>query len=97
MLSYAVFKGSLPVNNEIHHTCENPGCVNPDHLIAVSHAENARIGRKAKLTEDQVREIKSRYKAGDQQDILAAEFDVNSGHISRIVNGKRWKGTQELL
>lgn len=32
--------GPVPVGLEIDHTCNNPGCVNLDHLEAVTHQEN---------------------------------------------------------
>lgn len=46
----------------------------------------------AKLTEDQVREIKIRYgKDGVTQQMLATEFGVAQTKISDIVRGKTWK------
>lgn len=33
---HRVFKGPIPEGHHVHHTCQNPGCVNPDHLMAVS-------------------------------------------------------------
>jgi hypothetical protein len=40
--SYLMFKGAIPDGLEIDHLCRNPGCVNPDHLEAVTHQENCR-------------------------------------------------------
>lgn len=34
--------GSVPEGLELDHTCENPLCVNPDHLEPVTHQENIR-------------------------------------------------------
>jgi hypothetical protein len=44
-LSYLAHREDLPP--ELDHTCRQRSCVNPDHLEAVSHAENM---RRAKLT-----------------------------------------------
>ena len=30
----------IPLELELDHLCRNPGCVNPDHLEAVTHREN---------------------------------------------------------
>ncbi len=40
--SYQHFKGPIAVGLEIDHLCCNKRCVNPDHLDAVSQAENVR-------------------------------------------------------
>lgn len=48
----------------IRHTCDNPPCVNPLHLVLATTAENqddmARKWRsRSKLTEEQIREIRA--------------------------------------
>lgn len=32
--------GPVPEGRELHHICNNPPCVNPDHLMPVTHREN---------------------------------------------------------
>jgi hypothetical protein len=41
-LSYALFHGSDPGDLLIRHKCDNPKCINPDHLETGTHADNAR-------------------------------------------------------
>lgn len=36
--------GPVPKGLELDHLCRVPGCINPDHLEAVTHMENVRRG-----------------------------------------------------
>ena len=48
-VAYWLAHGVFPYNTNIRHTCDNPICCNPDHLIEGTHADNmedmARKGR----------------------------------------------------
>lgn len=43
-VSYEWVHGPIPDGLELDHLCRNPSCVNPEHLEAVTHQENARRG-----------------------------------------------------
>lgn len=40
LVAYELTYGDVPTGLVIDHTCENPACVNPDHLEPVTHGVN---------------------------------------------------------
>ncbi len=88
----------------ICHNCDNPSCVNPDHLWRGTPAENIddrskkdrgarQLGSSngwSRLTEDDVRCIKNLLLAGATQKMIANQFGVSVPTISHINNGRRW-------
>lgn len=99
-LMYQHCYGFLTPGLVICHTCRNK-CVNPDHLEEKTVKENCfdrlRDGtnccgenhNKAKLTEEQVLEIRSR--STESKICLAKEFRVSRPEISHIIYRKTWK------
>ena len=101
--SYALRYGPFSDNLECLHGCDNPGCVNPSHLHLGSHTENMRemferkraaIGERAssaKLTADEVREIRELCAAGVLQKTVGDMYSMDRTTISGIVSHKQWK------
>jgi len=46
--AYEEFVGPIPAGSVIDHVCEDPMCVNPEHLEAVSNGENIRRAHAAR-------------------------------------------------
>lgn len=48
-LSYFIFKGEIPDDILVCHTCDNKKCINPDHLYLGTHKDNAQDALKKGL------------------------------------------------
>lgn len=102
-ISYEINVGQIPPGMLVMHVCDNPPCVNPKHLVVGTNDENmhdaavkGRMNRgenncQAKLTEDQVRDIRRRHSNGERAADLAAEFGLKRFAVFKICNRSRWK------
>ncbi|MGO8905958.1 MAG: HNH endonuclease signature motif containing protein [Solirubrobacteraceae bacterium] len=80
--------GEIPDGTELDHLCGYRDCVNPEHLEAVSHAENIRRGRGTKLKPGDVSQIRSSH---DKQGVIAERYGITQGHVSKIRRGASWR------
>lgn len=102
-ISYEIFVGPIPDGLITRHTCDNPPCVNPAHLLLGTDADNSddKVSRKrhahgvahshAKLDDDAIREIRTLRAAGRMYKDIAPIYGVHPGTIGGIVRGERWK------
>lgn len=100
-VAYTYAHGPVPPRWCVLHTCDNRACCNPGHLYLGSRAENmadmARKERsgKLKLSNEQVRQIRIRAKAGETQSALAREFGVHQMTVSAIVRRRTRRHVDE--
>lgn len=86
---YEKYRGLVPEGLELDHICKNKICVNPWHLEPVTHAENSRRAV-AKLTREQVEEIKNTDFTRVSKAALGRKFGVSRHTVSKVVFGVNW-------
>ena len=93
---------NMPIPDGLHvmHSCDNPSCVNPEHLSVGTHDDNmqdmvkkgrARSGEghcNSKLSEEQVLEIRRSTLSGRR---LALIYGVSNSTIGKIRRRSIWK------
>ena len=100
-IDHSDIKGQL-----VRHTCDNPKCVNPEHLVIGTHQDNMDDMKKrnrtakgeahgrAKLSEVDIKNIRDRYIRGSKVHgsiAIAKDFGVAFQTVSKIVNRHRWQ------
>lgn len=102
-VSYEIFKKKRPGKLYVCHHCDNPICVNPDHLFLGTSTENMQNARMkgrimrgerqplGKLTQEKVIEIRNLLKTGISQSKIAKQFGISQTGVSGIKIGRYWK------
>uniref|UniRef100_A0AAU6W0L0 HNH homing endonuclease n=4 Tax=unclassified bacterial viruses TaxID=12333 RepID=A0AAU6W0L0_9VIRU len=100
-VAYAVANNLNPhsMGGVVMHSCDNPRCVNPEHLSLGDRLLNAqdrdRKGRQARvLTDEQVIELRRRYTARcpiNGGSAMAREFGVHQTVVSEAVRGHSFR------
>lgn len=101
---YRLFVGPIPDDMVIRHKCDNPKCINPEHLEIGFVADNNKDARdrgrhrsgrptgvsngRHKLTEQQVLEIRNNSLSIRK---LAKQYGISSCTVHSIKNKKLWK------
>lgn len=102
-IAWQLMYGPIPNGMDVLHRCDNPPCVNPEHLWLGTHADNMRDaankgrvpGRSmpgeshpnAKLTWAAVDDVRA---SNLSSKALAAKYGVTVGCIQEVRNGTTW-------
>ena len=96
-VSWELAYGSIPTGLCVLHHCDNPRCVNPDHLFLGTHEDNARDreskhrGNHGRLTPQDVLEI---YALSNQacmpQREIGLRYGIDGNTVSDIKLGITW-------
>ena len=100
-VSYAAYNDEPIGDLHVLHKCDNPTCVNPDHLFLGTNQDNVddrvRKGRngkllgennhQAKLSEEDIVAIRA---SSSDNIALASMYGVSRSLVSLIKRGKRW-------
>lgn len=103
-VSYELVHGKIPEGMVVMHTCDNPLCVNPSHLVVGTYQDNTndmvsksrqakgeKHGR-AKLTENDVLRIYDMVREGGlSQEYIAGLFNISRMLVSCIKHKQLWK------
>lgn len=101
---YKRFFGPIPEGMFVCHSCDNPPCVNPEHLWLGTPLDNVldkeHKGRGnqakgesngyAKLTEENVIEIRRLREDGLILRVIAEQFGITEAAVSSIARRKTW-------
>jgi hypothetical protein len=98
-ISWVIHNGPIPESKLVLHKCDNPRCVNPNHLYVGTHSDNNMDreyrnsnylkGRMSKFSSEDIDTIKKLYIDGVYQKDIAKQFNVSQSYISFIIKGIR--------
>lgn len=98
--AYIAFKGPVPDKLLVCHTCDNPLCVNPEHLYSGTALDNVRDRTErtgidhvpkglphwnAKFSDKQILEV---LKATGLHRIIAKKYGMSRGYVSQLKSKK---------
>ena len=103
-VSWELQNGPIPEGLKVLHHCDNPPCVNPKHLFLGTIQDNAddmtsknrqrgapgERNAQAKLTDQDVRDIRVSIRKGLSQRQVAKNFNIDQAVVGRIMRGTAW-------
>jgi len=100
MLTY----GEIPDGMYVCHHCDNPSCVNPEHLFLGTQKDNMRDmnnkkrsnhqgihNSQAKITKHDADIIRARTTLGEPRRWLAIEYGLAKSTVQAVITAKTWR------
>jgi len=97
---FELYRGEIPKGMSVLHRCDNPACVNPEHLWIGTKSENTydmivkgryKGGHGRALNHAQVLEIRRLHSNGFSVSQLSKMFSICKRQIWKIHTGRSWK------
>lgn len=95
--SFEIYKNlKIPKGKQALHKCDNPPCVNPEHLWLGSHKENMadkamKFRVKSKLNKEKVLEARRMRKLGMTYKKIAEELGSKESTVYHAINKTYWR------
>ncbi|GAB6098085.1 hypothetical protein JCM14469_43410 [Desulfatiferula olefinivorans] len=97
-LAWIIANNKMPEPGDVvRHKCNNPACINPDHLHIGTRGQNliddykSGNSRRAKLNETKVREIRELYSKGMSSVKIAKKFNISQSSALDAATGKSYE------
>lgn len=84
-------RGRITDGMQLDHLCRQRDCVHPHHLEQVTPSQNVQRSSLAKLTEDDVAEMRRLREEGALLVTLVERFGVSKATVSRVCRGLQWR------
>ena len=94
-LAWELRHGIIPEGKWVLHNCFNKICLNVTHFRLGDNVENKQDSDFAKLSREDVVEIKKLLQDGSMlQKEIAVKYQISEAQISRIKQGKKWSNIE---
>jgi len=100
-VSFSLMKGEIPDGLCVLHHCDNPSCVNPDHLYLGTEKDNARdrdLRHRRKSTRGVLhgrakinwQDVEIMRQSSKPHSYFAKKYNLDASHIGKIRKNKYW-------